>query len=199
MIKAVVFDLGGVLVKLSSISQVFGPDIENCDKNFWHNWLHSDVVRRFETGASLLEEFISDIKAELGLSFSEAELTQRHRSFVQGLYPGTYELLEQLRDQYSVVSLSNNNPVHWPIMMEDYDLEHRFDHHFPSHMTSLIKPDHSAFENVIQKLAIQPNEMLFVDDNVINVEAAKKLGIDAYVTKGIDEVTKLLREQKLIA
>ena len=199
MIKAVVFDLGGVLVKLSSIEQIFGPDIDSCEKSFWRAWLHSNVVRKFETGCSSLEEFISDIKAELGLSFSEQELVQRHRSFVQGLYPGSHELLDQLRGRYRLVSLSNNNPVHWPIMMNDYDLAHRFDHHFPSHETGLIKPDHSAFENILEKLAVQPTEMLFIDDNLVNVEAANQLGIDAHVTKGIDDVLQLFKERKLIA
>ncbi len=199
MIKVVLFDLGGVLVKLSPLSKIFGSAIAGREHDFWGIWLHSETVRRFETGCSTLEEFIADIQKELDLPYSETELMQRHRNFVEGMYAGAYDLLEQLRNNYVLASLSNNNPVHWPIMMDDYDLADRFDHHFPSHQTGLIKPDSVAYENVINTLGVAANEIFFIDDNIINVDAAKVLGISAHVTKGIDELTDLLIQQNMVA
>ncbi|MBN4078410.1 HAD-IA family hydrolase, partial [Gammaproteobacteria bacterium AH-315-C21] len=68
----------------------------------------------------------------------------------------------------------------------DYGLERQFHFHFPSHETGLIKPDHNAFENITDSLSLQPNEVLFIDDNEINVNAAKEVGFLACQAKGID-------------
>lgn len=199
MTKALVFDLGGVLVELTPVSQVFERVFEGGENAFWRYWLHSPAVRRFETGGASLEEFIAAIKAEMHLTFDDETLIQRHRSFVKGVYPGVYELLDQLRGNYRLVSLSNNNPVHWPIMMKECGLEQRFEQHFPSHQTGLIKPDAIAFENVIEQLGIKPAEALFVDDNSVNVEGAKQVGLQAYQTKGVEEAKRLFQELGLIA
>jgi len=195
MIKAVVFDLGGVLVELAPVTKVFDYVADEAESEFWQHWLHSDVVRRFETGNSTLNEFIADIKVELNLAMPHDDLIARHRGFVQGLYPGVFSLLDQLRNDYTLVSLSNNNPVHWPIMMSDYGLAEHFDFHFPSHETGLIKPDHNAFENVANCLELDSRQLLFIDDNQINVDAAKRSGLQAYQAKGIDAVRSVLMEQ----
>ena len=195
MIKALVFDFGGVLVELAPVRTVFPHAAHEDEAEFWQRWLHSDVVRRFETGQSSLFEFIADIKAELKLELSHDELVQRHRDFTQGVYPGVFGLLEQLRSRYTLVSLSNNNPVHWPIMMSDYGLESHFDYHFPSHITGFIKPDYEAFENVVSTLELAPEEIVFLDDNIVNVDAAKQVGIQAFEVKGFTAVQALLREQ----
>jgi putative hydrolase of the HAD superfamily len=198
MIKAVVFDLGGVLVKLAPLSEVFGQSTGEPDTVFWHRWLHSEVVRQFETGQSTLDEFVADIRSELDLSLSHDELIQRHRNFVRGLYPGVSNLLSRLKKTHLLVSLSNNNPVHWPIMMNDYGLENQFDFHFPSHETGLIKPDHNAFENIMSNLNLQSDEMLFIDDNQVNVDAAKNVGIAAVQVKGIEAAEKALKTHNVL-
>ncbi len=195
MIKALVFDLGGVLVELAPVQTVFSHSAHEDEAEFWRCWLHSDTVRRFETGQSSLFDFISDIKAELKLELSYEELVQRHRSFVQGVYPGVFKLLERLRSRYTLVSLSNNNPVHWPIMMSDYGFEPYFDYHFPSHITGFIKPDGDAFENVISQLELAPEQIIFLDDNIINVDAARQAGMQAFEVKGFAAAQALLKER----
>lgn len=198
MIKAAVFDLGGVLVKLAPLSEVFGQITDEPDNVFWHRWLHSDVVRQFETGQSTLNEFIAEIRVELNLDLSHDELIQRHRNFVRGLYPGVNDLLSRLKHTHLLVSLSNNNPVHWPIMMNDYELEALFDFHFPSHETGLIKPDLNAFENIMSSLDLQADEMLFIDDNQVNVDAAQCAGLVAVQAKGINATKKALKAYKVL-
>lgn len=200
MFKALVFDLGGVLVELAAIDEVLGIAIDReGQKALWRYWLTSPVVRRFETGQSSLDEFIDDLTADLNLTACKEHLLRNHRGWTKRAYPGVHELLNRLHGKYILASLSNNNPVHWPIMMNEFALEKHFDYHFPSHKTGLIKPDQAAYRNVIETLAVAPEQILFVDDNSLNVEAATEAGMQAHLTKGFDELKALLVEQlKLI-
>src|SRR4029453_12402902 len=51
-IEVILFDLGGVLIELAGVEKMieWSPGIETVEE-LWRRWLHSDAVRRFETGA----------------------------------------------------------------------------------------------------------------------------------------------------
>jgi putative hydrolase of the HAD superfamily len=65
---------------------------------------------------------------------------------------------------------------------------HLFAHHWPSHETGLIKPDHAAFEQVVTALGIPPHRIVYVDDNQQNVDQACAVGLEAYRTVGLTAV-----------
>jgi glucose-1-phosphatase len=67
-----------------------------------------------------------------------------------------------------------------------------FDNHFVSHLTGKIKPDSDAFEHVVHSLGCTPDQVLFFDDNSLNVEAARKIGIYAIRVRGAIEAQHVL-------
>jgi putative hydrolase of the HAD superfamily len=73
-----------------------------------------------------------------------------------------------------------------------------FDTHFVSHLTGRIKPDAAAFEHVVESLDCSPASVLFLDDNLLNVDAAKRLGMQAFRVQGIVETQRVLVELKII-
>jgi HAD superfamily hydrolase (TIGR01509 family) len=88
--------------------------------------------------------------------------------------------------------LSNSNALHWPRVLNEMGLGPAFDRHFVSHLTGRIKPDLEAFEHVTDSLRCMPEHVLFLDDNVLNVEAAQSLGMHAIRVRGADEVQGVL-------
>jgi putative hydrolase of the HAD superfamily len=56
-------------------------------------------------------------------------------------------------------------------------LAEAFDHHFASHLMGKIKPDEESFQHVLDMLHCDADEVLFLDDNQLNVEAAKRVGM----------------------
>jgi len=62
-----------------------------------------------------------------------------------------------------------------------------FDNHFVSHLTGRIKPDSDAFEHVVDSLGCLPAQVLFLDDNALNVEAAQRFGMHAIRVCGATE------------
>jgi putative hydrolase of the HAD superfamily len=59
-----------------------------------------------------------------------------------------------------------------------------FDHLFLSHETGSYKPDPAAYQDVINKLSLTPQQILFFDDKPENVAAACEIGMLARVVNG---------------
>jgi HAD superfamily hydrolase (TIGR01509 family) len=67
-----------------------------------------------------------------------------------------------------------------------------------SHITGRIKPDPDAFEHVVESLGCMPGQVLFLDDNMLNVHAAQSLGMQAIRVRGAIEAQHALAELGII-
>jgi putative hydrolase of the HAD superfamily len=90
--------------------------------------------------------------------------------------------------------LSNTNALHWEKLTYEMGIHRMFDQHFPSHLTGKLKPDRESFEYVLQILNCDPSAILFLDDNEINVNGARSVGMIAYRAIGAREAENLLEE-----
>ena len=69
---------------------------------------------------------------------------------------------------------------------------------FASHLIDRIKTDHDAFEHVADAIGIAPHEILFVDDNRINVDAARAFGMQAERCVDTGELRTVLLDRGLL-
>jgi HAD superfamily hydrolase (TIGR01509 family) len=161
-------------------------------------WLHSTPVRQFETGRIGAEEFAVAVTAEFHLPVNPQQFLASFTGWVTGLYPGTLEMLAQIPSTYQRAVLSNNNALHWTRVVDDLRLGAAFSHHFVSHLTGRIKPDVDAFQHVVESLDCRPEQVLFFDDNSLNVEAAKRFGMQAVRVQGVPETRSVLIERGII-
>jgi putative hydrolase of the HAD superfamily len=107
-------------------------------------------------------------------------------------------MLARIPRSYRRAILSNSNGLHWPRVVDDMGLGAAFDSHFASHLTGRIKPDPDAFEHVVDALGCSPVQVLFLDDNSINVEAAQRFGMQAIRVRGATETHGALRDLGII-
>jgi glucose-1-phosphatase len=107
-------------------------------------------------------------------------------------------MLAQIPSSYQRALLSNSNALHWARVVDDLGLGAAFDHHFVSHLTGRIKPDVEAFQEVVDSLSCRPEQVLFLDDNILNVEAAKRFGMQAIRVQGLGETRTALIERGII-
>jgi putative hydrolase of the HAD superfamily len=61
----------------------------------------------------------------------------------------------------------------------EFDWIHRFDALVWSFQLHMAKPDPAIYRHVLKQLGVQPEEALFLDDKLINIEAAWALGMQA--------------------
>ena len=61
-----------------------------------------------------------------------------------------------------------------------------------------MKPDRDIFEHVLEDLGLAGHEVLFLDDNQMNVDGARDAGLDAEVVKGVEAARTLLDGRGLL-
>jgi HAD superfamily hydrolase (TIGR01509 family) len=136
--------------------------------------------------------------AELDLGVAPALFLESFAGWPSGLYPGTRELIARIPTHVTRALLSNSNALHWPRVEEEFGLRALFEHRFVSHQIGRIKPDRDAFEHVLNSLGCNAGSVFFLDDNLMNVEAAQAVGMQGAVVRGIDEAEHALRDSGLI-
>jgi len=193
------FDLGGVLIELAGVDRM----LELCNHTFsveelWARWLASEGVRRFETGRAGPDEFGAAMLAEFGLPIAAAQFLEEFTVWPRSVFPGSFELLEQLSASYRLACLSNTNALHWPRVCDELGLARYFEASFASHLLGMLKPDAEIFQHVIARLGVAPERILFLDDNRLNVEAAQSAGMVARRVAGIGEVRAALLEMGVL-
>jgi glucose-1-phosphatase len=195
----VLFDLGGVLVELGGVSSLQEIAASVGSDEQWRHMLGTPWVRRFETGGCSASEFASQVVAEWGLDVTPERFLEIFRGWPIGPYPGTAELLAELRRSTRIGCLSNTNAVHWEHQMSKWPALDTFDFRFLSFELGLVKPDEAIFRAVAGRLPVRADRILFFDDVVVNVEAARSFGFRSEHVRGIAEVRAVLEEMGMIA
>jgi HAD superfamily hydrolase (TIGR01509 family) len=183
------FDLGGVLIQLSGVDRMLeltGHILSSDD--LWQRWLTSEGVRQFEAGRAGPEEFGAAMLAEFGLEISVAQFLQEFTAWPSGVFPGSFELLEALGASYRLACLTNTNVLHWARVCDEMGLPRYFHASFASHLLGLLKPDVEIFQYVVEQLGCPPERILFLDDNRLNVERARSVGMAAHRVVGLTGV-----------
>ena len=199
MIEVILFDLGGVLVRLTGVPTMleWTPG-DLTEKELWEKWLRSKAVRLFESGRIEPETFAKTVITEFGLDVSPSVFITAFETWANGLFDGVEDLLNRLRQNYRLATMSNTNTIHWPKLTTEMGLGDLIDTHFPSHQTGRLKPDASAYENVIAQLGVPPDHILFFDDNELNITAALKCGLKAAIVRGPESIISHLRHLGLL-
>jgi putative hydrolase of the HAD superfamily len=184
-----------VLIELAGVDRM----LELCNHTLsvdelWLRWLASDGVRRFETGLSSPDEFGAAMLAEFGLPIGSAQFLEEFTVWPKGVFPGSFELLEQLSTSHRLACLSNTNALHWPRVCDEMGLARYFEFSFASHLVGMLKPDLAIFQHVIEQLGVPAERILFLDDNQLNVASAQSAGMVARRVAGLDEVRAALAD-----
>lgn len=195
-ITTIVFDLGGVLIELD------GPPIKDTwvDESIdyaenWRRWGNSRCVQAYETGTITSKAFITGVIAELELNVSEEVFRSAYISWPKSFFPGTEKLLAALKTTYRLAFYSNTSDLHLPRLLNDVGLAKYFERTFASYEIGYFKPDHNGYRYVLSEMQVSPDEVLFIDDNQINVEGAAAVGIRARKAFQHEEVKRVLREE----
>ena len=184
-IRAVVFDIGGVL-ELDVIELVdHGLDAR------WEQRLGlqpGELDHRMEAvwragslGKCTEEEVHQGMRERLGMSQDQVQEYMRE---MWGWYCGRLNVpmadyFRRLRPRYQTAILSNSFVGARREEQQRYHFEEMCDLIIYSHEVGFAKPDRRIFELACQRLGVQPAEMLFLDDVEGHVRAARACGIHA--------------------
>jgi putative hydrolase of the HAD superfamily len=116
--------------------------------------------------------------------------------------PGVRELVEALRAEGIRCCLATNQDVvRGEFMHDELGYGDLLDETFYSYELGVAKPDPAYFSTILERLDVPAAEALFVDDNVVNVESARSVGLHAehwVHTDGLDALREHLARHGLV-
>lgn len=181
------FDLGGVLAAFGGVERMGELSGIQEPEEIWRRWLGCRWVRSFESGACTPEEFAGGVVRDWDLSISGEEFLDEFRGWLKGPLEGAEELVAEVAGHVTTACFSNTNALHWEEGGSRWELMHRFHRIFLSFQLGRLKPDAEAFHAVVNELGVGAGQVLFLDDNLINVEAARAVGLRAVRVVGVAE------------
>ena len=199
-IQAVIFDWGGVLEALPGDAHIakweqrLALESGALMRVFW-----GKVWRQLSTGAITLEDYVAHIAEQLG--FPDAEAGRRFLvEFYAGdrFYPQMANAVRGLQSHYKVALLSNASPNQASRVRESFgfDVDTEFDVYVNSALVGLRKPDPAIFELALEQLGVAPQQAIFLDDLIYNVDAARELGL--HTVQVVDPETALVELEALL-
>jgi putative hydrolase of the HAD superfamily len=196
--ELLLFDLGGVLIEVgtATLRELGGRD--KSDAELWEIWLTCPVVEEYESGKLGDDEFAAGVLKTFGSAMPAEEFLRSFAAWPIGFYPGITELLRRLRHDFKLAYLSNSNPLHYQRFQNEWQLDTYFDYHFASFHMGCVKPQRRIFELVLERLPFEAKDIFFVDDNRLNVAAARELGIAAEVARGSSELMTVLQRRGIV-
>ncbi len=195
--RAIIFDGGGVLFPFSFENtfnywaKVSSMKIETIKKRFSFD----NTFKKFEQGEIEPSVFRNHIRTKLKLEIDNEKFDEGWNSIYGKFFPGMERLLRNLKKGYRLIGLTNTNKIHmrkWRILYQR-PLRH-FEKIFCSCEIGARKPELKAYKIVLNYLNTNPNEVIFLDDNIEHIRVAERLGIKSILATSFNQI-----KSKLIA
>ena len=197
MIKAVIFDLGRVLIpfdfrrgyaRLEALCGIPAVEIPA-------RLAGSPLIADFESGKIAPGDFVGRFCSHLNVDIPYQEFCDIWCSIFlpDPLIPEA--MLQGIARNYRLVLLSNTNAIHFEMLMETYPLLHHFHSYVLSYKVGAMKPLPLIYQRAIEAAGCEPRECFFTDDIEANVEAAKAQGMDAVQFHSAEQIEAELRKR----
>jgi len=195
-IKAIIFDLGGVVVHGGYLNFI-KHYCKACLTPLGQRRL-ARLEREVNLGEISETQFYREIQKIFGVKMKPAKM---HDLIVRKMRTdrGLAHLIPHLK-KAKVVMFTNSIGHMAQEVLDRRRLNHHkfFDKVFDSSDLHIAKPDAGAYRFVLHKLGIKPHEAIMVDDRALNIRGAKRVGMHGIVYKNSRQFRTALRKYELV-
>lgn len=196
MIRNIIFDIGNVLTdfRWNDFLRDKGFDAAMADriaKASILTPLWNEIDRGVWSREKLMEEFVRmdpEIEAQLHMAFDNVTGMVTKREYA---IPWLQELKA---GGYRVYYLSNFSEKAYEDCLDALDFLPFMDGGILSFRERLIKPDAEIYRLLLSRYSMKPEESVFLDDTLANVDAARALGIHGICFRTKEQAEEELRK-----
>jgi putative hydrolase of the HAD superfamily len=173
-VTTIVLDVGGVLF-LDAIHRKIRDLAARYDLNEWEvQQIRWELRASVDLGERSEAEFWTTVLAQCGVTAKPEDLSLAE--YVVEV-PGAHEALRLLADRFRLAILSNDSEE--LSKMRRSRIEAPIEVAVISAEVGTMKPEHSIYRILFERLSAEADECLFIDDRAENVEAAREMGMRA--------------------
>lgn len=199
-IKALFLDIGGVFLTngwdteaRKEAAAKFSLDFEEL------NGRHRIIFDAYESGKSTLDEYLNLLMFYKPRNFTHEDI----KSFMMEKslpYPEMIHLISDLKHRYKLLTVAVNNEGRElnAYRIEQFNLKSFIDVFASSCFVHMRKPDQEMYQLAIDLAQVKPEEIIYIDDRPVFIEAACQLGIQGIQHKDVKTTKTALAEYGLI-
>lgn len=191
-IKTVIFDMDGVLIEakdwhyeaLNKALQLFGMEISRYDHLVTYDGLPTKKkleMLTHERGLPKgLHAFINDMKQQytLEIVYSQCKPKFYHE----------YALAKLKNEGYRMAVCSNSIRNTIDVMMKKAALEDYLEFYISNQDVKNSKPDPEMYNKAIQRMKLNPQECMVIEDNENGIKAAQASGAHVMIVESVEDV-----------
>ncbi len=196
----VMLDLGRVLLDLDSsrfadrMRTLTGIDEVRLREVFFGNGL----VEKYEMGRIDEACFHEEICRRCGVDVSRGDFQDAWNSIIGKRLLLPEKWLSSLSGKAQLWVISNTNRTHFDYIGARFSFLRYFRGFVLSHEVGVLKPDAAIYRHALRQAGATATETLFVDDQAANVEAARRVGMDAVQFESPDQFEHTLKVRSLL-
>jgi putative hydrolase of the HAD superfamily len=183
-IKLAIFDLGNVAFRVNwgPMFALWGERAGIEPSVLGSRFAFNECFEAFERGEISPEIFHRRMSEAMGMEISFDDFVSGWNAIYGEPLPGFEEALKRAREKVTTAAFSNTNVLHCEIWPTRYDaIVRHFDRVFVSSELRVRKPEPEGFRRVLADCGAEPREAVFFDDFPPNVEAARAIGLRAFL------------------
>ena len=197
---AIILDFGAVILNINFQKTIdaFADLGVPAFQDIFSKQQQNHFMQEFEMGNATADEFRRFIQGATDRSVTSQQIDDAWNALLLDYPDQRIELLQQLSKTYPLYLLSNTNSIHHNQFQANFgnqfgfELDALFIKAYYSHEMRDRKPNTSCYQQVLAEQQLTAHETIFIDDTLINVEAANQLGIRGVHLSEKDELTELL-------
>lgn len=186
--KAVLFDLGGVLIDIDyrATERAFEELGVSDFKERYTQLAQNELFDRFECGEISPQHFVNLVLPFAQSGTSPNQVVAAWNAMLGSFPLEKIRLVERLSSITPLFMLSNTNELHWIEVKRAWQkvttqpMQHFFSAIYLSHEIGKRKPHPETFEWVCQQMGFEPADVLFIDDSPQHIEGATQAGLQVH-------------------
>lgn len=193
--KIIFFDIGGVLLtnawgheSRQKAAKHFGISYEEMDV------LHAFIFNVYEIGSMSLNEYLDTVVFNHPRNFTKEEF--REFMFAESVeLPDMLQWLIEWKNKNAdlkTIAINNEGKELNDYRIKKFRLHRFFDAFISSNEVGMRKPDPGIFRLALGVAQASAEECFYFDDRLMLVEAAKRIGINAFHHKDFESTKKIL-------